>query len=324
MDTAVRTWALAFFSTLCVTAHGAEQTGKYPTKPIRLIVPFAPGGGTDIVARTIAQKMSDTLTQPVVVDNRPGAGSTVGTEIAVRANPDGYTLINVSGSYATSAAIYKLNYHPVNDIEPIAVIGESAFVVALHPSVPAKTIPELVNLAKAKPGALNYGSTGTGGITHLASELFDLLAGTRTTHVPYKGTGPSLTALLGNQIELMFAAMPPTIPHVKAGRLRGLAVTSEKPQAALPGIPTVGETLKGYDVVLWWGIFGPKGLPKSIVGTWNKGIEQILKTKEMQERMAGEGIDPLGGPPERFSAAIKRDVEKWQKVVKQAKLTVQP
>jgi len=318
---------------LCITliaslpvaaAHAAEKTGKYPTKSVRMIVPFAPGGGTDIVARHIAQKMSDTLGQSVVVDNRPGAGGTVGTETAVRSNPDGYTLINVSGSYATNAAVYKLAYDPVNDIQPISIFGESAFIVVVHPSVAAKSIPELVSLAKAKPGVLNYGSTGAGGITHLGSELFDLLAGTRMTHVPYKGTGPSLTSLLGNQIQVMFAAMPAAINHVKQNRLRGLAVTSDRPAPALPGVPTVNEFVKGYEVVLWWGVFGPKGLPKDIVSTWNNGIDQILKGKDMQERMASEGIDPMGGPPERFRAAIKRDVEKWQKVVRQAKISIQP
>ena len=325
MTSVARTLCLALIASFpVVSAHAAEQAGKYPNKSIRMIVPFAPGGGTDIVARHIAQKMSDILGQSVIVDNRPGAGGTVGTETAVRANPDGYTLINVSGSYATNAAVYKLNYDPVNDIQPISIFGESAFVVVLHPSVAAKSIPELISLAKAKPGTLNYGSTGTGGITHLSSELFDLLAGTRMTHVPYKGTGPSLTALLGNQIQIMFAAMPAAIPHVKQNRLRGLGVTSEKPAPALPGIPPVGEAVKGYEVVLWWGVFGPKGLPKDIVSAWNSGIEQILKGKDMQERMASEGIDPLGGPPERFRAAIRRDVAKWQKVVREAKITIQP
>ena len=304
-------------------AQAAEQKGKYPTKPIRMIVPFAPGGGTDIVARVIAQKMSETLGQSVVVDNRPGAGGTVGAETAVRANPDGYTLIMVSGSYATNAAVYKLAYDPVNDIQPISIIGESAFVLSLHPSVPAKTVADLVNLAKAKQGVLNYGSTGTGGVTHLASELFDLLAGTRMTHVPFKGTGPSLTALLGNQIQVMFAALPAALPHVKANRLRGLGISSEKPTAALPGIPPIGETVKGYEVVLWWGVFGPKGLPKDMVNVWNTGIEHSLKTKDMQDRMASEGIEPLGGPPERFRAAMRRDVEKWRKVVAQAKISIQ-
>lgn len=309
-------------STLLLSAPSVFAQ-QYPTKPIRLLVPFAPGGGTDIVARTIAQKMSDSLGQSVIVDNRPGAGGTVGAETAVRAQPDGYTLIMVSGSYATNAAVYKLAYDPINDIQPISIIGESAFVLVVHPSVAAKTPQELISLAKAKPGALNYGSTGAGGITHLGSELFDLLAGTRTTHVPYKGTGPSLTALLGNQIQFMFAALPATITHVKTNRLRGLAVTSRKPVAPLPEIAPLNESVKGYEVVLWWGVFGPKGLPRDVIAVWNKGIEQILQTKEMQERLAGEGVDPLGGPPERFRSAITRDVEKWKRVVKEAKISLQ-
>jgi tripartite-type tricarboxylate transporter receptor subunit TctC len=299
------------------------QTTSYPTKPIRLLVPFTPGGGTDIAARNIAQKMSETLSQSVIVDNRPGAGGTVGVETAVRANPDGYTLIMVSGSYATNAAVYKLPYDPIADVQPISIIGESAFVLVVHPSVPAKSPQELISVAKSKPGALNYGSTGTGGITHLASELFDLLAGTRMTHVPYKGTGPSLTALLGSQIQVMFAALPATITHVKTNRLRGLAVTSEKPVAPLPGVPPLNESVKGYEVVLWWGVLGPKGLPRGVVSTWNKGIEQALQTKEMQERLASEGVEPLGGPPERFLTAIRRDVEKWKRVVKEAKISLQ-
>jgi tripartite-type tricarboxylate transporter receptor subunit TctC len=316
--------AAAVIASLSIAAGDAvAQAQKYPTKTIRLIVPFAPGGGTDIVGRIIAQKMSETLGQSVIVDNRPGAGGTVGAETAVRASPDGYTLVMVSGSYATNAAVYKLAYDPINDIQPISIIGESAFVLVVHPSVPVKSTTELIALAKSKPGALNYASTGTGGITHLASELFDLLAGTKMTHVPYKGTGPALTALVGNQVQVMFGAAPAAIPHVKSNRLRGLAVSSEKPSPLLPGVPAIGEVLKGYEVVLWWGVFGPKGLPKEIVTVWNKGIGQILQTKEMQERLASEAIDPLGGTPERFRSAIQRDVNKWKNVVKQAKITIQ-
>ena len=306
-----------------VAVAAPAHAQKYPTRPIRLIVPFAPGGGTDIVGRAIAQKMSETLAQSVVVDNRPGAGGTIGAEMAVRATPDGYTLIMVSGSYGTNAALYNLAYDPINDIQPIAMIGESAFVIVVHPTVAAKNIAELIALAKAKPGALNYASTGTGGITHLATELFELMAGIRMTHVPFKGTGPALTALLGNQLQVMFAAVPAAAPHVKANRLRGLAVSTEKPSGPLPGVPTVGETVKGYDVVLWYGVFGPKGLPRDVVSVWNKGIAQALQGKEMQDRMASEGLEPAGGTPEQFRAVIKRDVEKWKRVVKQAKITVQ-
>jgi tripartite-type tricarboxylate transporter receptor subunit TctC len=313
----------ALLASVVVFNAGAAETGKYPTKPIRMVVPFAPGGGTDIVARVIAQRMTETLGQSVIVDNRPGAGGTIGAETAVRANPDGYTVAMVSGSYATNAAVYKLTYDPVNDIQPISIIGESGFVLSVHPSVAPKTVAELVALAKSKPGVLNYGSTGTGGVTHLASELFDLLAGTRMTHVPFKGTGPALNALLGNQIQVMFAALPAAIPHVRQNRLRGLGVSSEKPVAALPGVPAIGETVKGYEVVLWWGVFGPKGLSKDIVNVWNSGIEQTLKTKEMQDRMNAEAVDPIGGPPDRFRNAIKRDIDKWRKVVAQAKISVQ-
>jgi tripartite-type tricarboxylate transporter receptor subunit TctC len=323
MKPVLRTLGIALVALCSLLAGAAAAQGQYPTKPIRLLVPFPPGGGTDIVARLIAQKMSETLGQSVIVDNRPGAGGTIGAETAVRASPDGYTLIMVSGSYATNAALYKLQYDPVNDIQTIVLIGESGFVVALHPSLPPKSIAELITLAKAKPGTLNYGSTGTGGITHLASELFDLMAGTKMTHVPYKGTGPAINALLGNQIQLLFAALPAAIPHVKANRLRGLAVTTDKPSSALPGVPTVAETLKGYEVVLWYGIWGPTGLPKDIVSVWNKGVAQILQSKELQERMAGEGLEPVGGTPEHFRNVIKRDVEKWKKVVKQAKISVQ-
>jgi tripartite-type tricarboxylate transporter receptor subunit TctC len=323
MSYALRILSMALVA-LGLPAGGVfAQSPKYPVKPIRMIVPFAPGGGTDIVGRTIAQKMSEALGQSVVVDNRGGAGGTIGAEMAVRAAPDGYTVIMVSGSYGTNAALYNLAYDPVNDIQTIAMIGESGFVLALHPGVPVKSVAELITLAKSKPGALNYGSTGTGGLTHLATELFELLAGTKMTHVPYKGTGPAITSLLGSQIQLMFAAMPAAIPHVKAGRLRGLAVSTEKPVNALPGVPAVGETVKGYDVVLWYGVWGPKGLPKDIVALWNKGIAQALQSKELQERMAGEGLEPGGGSPEQFRAVIRRDVEKWKKVVKQAKITVQ-
>jgi tripartite-type tricarboxylate transporter receptor subunit TctC len=288
-----------------------------------MIVPFAPGGGTDIVGRTIAQKMSETLGQSVVVDNRAGAGGTMGAETAVRASPDGYTLIMVSGSYGANAALYKLDYDPINDIQPIAMIGESGFVVTLHPSVPAKNMSELISVAKAKPGGLNYASTGTGGITHLATELFELMAETKMTHIPFKGTGPAINALLGNEIQLLFGSLPAAIPHIKGNRLRGIAVTMDKRTNALPGVPTVGETVKGYEVVIWYGVWGPKGLPKDIVDIWNKGIAQALQAKELQERMAGEGLEPAGGTPERFRAVMKRDIEKWKKVVKQAKITVQ-
>ena len=250
----------------------ALAQNAYPTKPLRLIVPFAPGGGTDIVARLLAQKLTESFKQTVIVDNRAGGGGTMGAETTVRATPDGYTTIIMSGSYATNAAMYKLPYDPVNDVVPMGLIGDTAFIIALHPGVPIKNVGELVAFAKAKPGALNYGSSGTGGIAHLSGELFDMLAGTKMTHIAYKGTGPALNDLLGGQIQLIFGSAPATIPLVRANRLRAIAVTTTKRSAALPDLPTVAEAgVPGYEVVLWYGVLGPKGLPKDIVARSGAG-----------------------------------------------------
>lgn len=300
------------------SALAQKKGDNYPSKPIRLIVPFAPGGGTDIVARAIAQKLTEALGQSVVVDNRAGAAGTIGTETTVRASPDGYTLIMVSASYSTNAALFKLPYDPLNDITPIALIGESAFMVALHPSVPAKSIKELIALAKAKPNSLNYASTGTGGITHLATELFNMMAGTTMTHVPYKGTGAALTDLLGGQVQLIFGSMPSMVPQNKTGKLRGIAVTTLKRNAAVPDMPTVAETVPGYEAGLWYACWGPKGLPKEIVTRWNTEIARAINSPDMKERMAGEGLEPAGGPPDQLRDVLKRDVPKWVKVVKEA------
>lgn len=316
-------WLLRYLLiALAALTAGAVHAQKYPAKPVRLIVPFAPGGGTDIVARVIAQKISEAVGQSVVVDNRAGAGGTIGAEIAVRSAPDGYTLIMVSGSYGTNAALYKLPYDPVNDIQPVVMIGDTGFVAALHPAVPIKSVRELIAYAKANPGKLNYGSTGTGGITHLATELFDLMAGTKMTHIPYKGTGPALSALLGGQIQIIFGSMPATAPHVKSGKLRGIGVTTATRSSALPDVPPIADTVPGYDVVLWYGIWGPKGLPGEAVTLWNREVAKVLQTKEMKDRLAGDGIEPAGGPPGQFRDAIRRDVGKWKKVVKDAGITL--
>ena len=300
---------------------GALAQSDYPSKPIRLIVPFAPGGGTDIVARLLAQKLTEAFRQTVIVDNRAGGGGTIGAETAVRSTPDGYTAIMMSGSYATNAAMFKLPYDPVNDILPMGLVGDTAFLVALHPAVPVKSIGELIAFAKAKPGALNYGSSGTGGIAHLSGELFDLLAGTRMTHVPYKGTGPALNDLLGGQIQLIYGSAPSTIPLVQANRLRALAVTTTKRSSALPDLPTVAEAgVPGYEVVLWYGVLGPKGLPKTVVARWNAEIRKATKLPDLKERLIGEGFDIDDSPPEVFQAVVKRDVAKWIKVVRDAKV----
>jgi tripartite-type tricarboxylate transporter receptor subunit TctC len=314
------TLTLAAAGLVAPLTAAAQPLKNYPTKPIRLIVPFAPGGGTDIVARALSKNLTAAFGQSVVVDNRAGGGGTIGAETTVRSTPDGYTLAMVSGSYGANAALFKLPYDPINDITPVSLIGETGFLVGLHPSVQAKTVPELIALAKAKPGGLIYGSTGTGGITHLATELFDIMAGTKMIHVPYKGTGPAMTDVLGGQIQLIFGAMPAMVPQHKAGRLRGIAVTTGKRIAAIPDIPTVGESLPGYEAVLWYAAWGPKNLPKDIVMLWNTEIAKAIKTPELKERMAGEGLEPAGGPPSQLADMLKREIPKWIKVVQEAKV----
>lgn len=301
---------------------GNALAQKYPNKPIRIIVPYAPGGGADVVARVISQKLSEVFLQPVVVDNRSGAGGTIGSEIAVRATPDGYTLAFVSGAYTTGAALHKLPYDPVNDITPVVMIGEASSIAVVHPSVPIKTVRELIAYAKTHPGQLNYGSGGTGGFSHLIVELFELMAGTRMTHIPYKGTGPALNDLLGGQLQVIFGSTPSTAPHVKSGKLRGIGVTSKVRSSALPDVPPIADTVPGYYAPLLYGIWGPKALPREIVMLWNREVAKVLQTGEMRNRLENAGIDAAGGPPEQFRDALRSDIERWQKVVKAAKITV--
>ena len=303
---------------LAVSPVQAQQ--NYPTKPIRLIVPFAAGGGTDITARMLAQKLTESFKQTVIVDNRPGGGGTIGIESAVRAQPDGYTMILLTTGYTTNAALNKLGYDPVNDVAPIGMVGETGFVVTVHPSLPTKSVKELIAYDKVSPGKINYGSAGAGGITHIATELLNHMAGTRMTHIAYKGAGPALNDLLGGQIQLLLVGMPPVMPHVKANRLRAIAITSAKRSSTAPDIPTVGETVPGYEAVLWFAVLGPKTLPKEIVTRWNKEIDRIVQVPEMKERMANDGTEPIGGSPEHFREVLKRDLAKWQKVVKTANI----
>ena len=314
---------LLLVAAILVSVAGASAWAQgYPSKPIRLIVTFPPGGGTDIMARIIGPQVSESLGQSVVVDNRGGGGGTIGAEMGARATPDGYTLVMVSSSYGATSVAHKLSYDPVKDIQPIILIGTTGLVMVVHPSVPVKSVKELIAYAKANPGKLNYGSVGTGSVTHLSLELFKLETKADLTHVPYKGGGPALTATVAGEVQLTSISMVPTIPHVKAGRLRAIGVTTEKRTMLLPEVPTVSETVPGYAVIHWYGMWGPKGLPRNIVALWNKEVAKVLLTNEMKNRLAGEGLDPAGGPPEQFLNRIRRDVEKWRRVVKEAKITV--
>ncbi len=313
-----RLGAVVFLSAL-LPAGGALAQESYPERPVRLIVPFAPGGGTDIVGRAIAKQMTEALGQTVMVDNRPGAGGSIGEEMIARATPDGYTIGMVSG-YGTNAAVYKLSYDPVNDIQAVISIGDSGMIVSLHPQVPIKSLKEFIAYAKANPGKLNYSSSGTGAITHLATELLNLSAEIKTTHIPFKGTGPALTALLSKEVHFLLGSMPATLPHIKAGRLRGVAVTTPKRLHALEDLPALAEVVPGYRAVITYGLIGPKGLPDEAVRRWSAEVNKILKTGEMKERLAKDGIEPVGGAPEVFQDVIRRDVEQWKRVVREAKL----
>ena len=307
---------------LSFTAAAVHAQQKYPAKPIRLLTAFAPGGGSDILARIIAPQVSESLGQPVVVDNRPGGGGTLGAGIAVRSDPDGYTLIIVSGSYGANAALHDLPYDSVTDITLIILVGTTGLLVSMHPSVPIRTIKQLIAYAKANPGKLNFGSAGTGGLGHLAGELFKLQTGVVFTHIPYKGSGPVMNALLSGEIDSSFSSLVPSMPHVKAGRLRAIALTTPKRSPAIPDVPTVGETVPGYEVTHWYGIWGPNGIPREIATRWNQEVARVLHTDAMKKWLAQEGLEPAGGPPEEFLNRIRSDVEQWKKVVKEAKIVI--
>jgi tripartite-type tricarboxylate transporter receptor subunit TctC len=269
------------------------------------------------MARVLTEKLAGSFAVPVIVDNRPGGSGIIGTETAVRANPDGYTMMLISVAHAANAAFHKLPYDPVIDVAPIALIEEAGFLVALHPSLPVSNIEYLITYARANPDKLNAGGS-TGGIAHLATELFNQTAGTRMTQVPYKGGGPALNAVIGGEIQLVFGAMNSTTPHVRSKRLRGIAVTTPRRSNAVPDIPAVAETVPGYEALTWTAVAGPKALPKDIAARWNTEINRVLQLSDVRARMAGDGVEPVGGGAERFREVLQRDVAKWQKVVKVA------
>jgi len=269
------------------------------------------------MARVLAEKLTGSFAVPVIVDTRPGASGIIGTETAVRANPDGYTMLLISVAHAANAAFHKLPYDPVIDVAPIALIEEAGFLVALHPSLAVRNIEDLIAYAKANPAKLNAGGS-TGGIAHLATELFNQMAGTKMTQVPYKGGGPALNAVIGGEIQLVFGAMNSTTPHVRAKRLRGIAVTTPRRLDAVPDIPAVAETVPGYEALTWTAVVGPKTLPKDIVTRWNTEINRVLQLSDVRARMAVDGVEPAGGSADRFREVLNRDVAKWRKVVKTA------
>ncbi|HUQ74747.1 MAG TPA: tripartite tricarboxylate transporter substrate binding protein [Burkholderiales bacterium] len=313
-----------FAAALLALAVTPALAQKYPAKPVRIIVPFAPGGGSDFIARFMAQRLTEAFGKQVIVENKPGAGGVLGIEQGVKAPPDGYTLTLIASSYTVNPSIYKLSFDPVNDITPVIQLSQGPLLVVVKPSLPAKNLKELIALAKAKPGQVNFASSGQGSVIHLATELFDSMAGIKMNHIPYKGTGPALTDTLGGQTDVFFSSTATAMPHVQAGKLRALAVTTAKRIPALPDVPTVAEAgVPGYDVTLWHGLIGPKGLPKEVVERVNAEATKALKLKETAEQLQNDGVAPAGGSAQQFAATIKNEIGMWRKVVTDAGVKVE-
>jgi len=297
----------------------------YPTKPVRIIVPFAAGGNTDFTARAIAERLTPVLKQQVIVDNRPGGATNIGSEAVAKAAPDGYTILMGGASNAINMSLFqKLPYDTVRDFEPITLCVQGANVLAVHPSVPAKNLRELIAVAKAQPGKLNFASSGLGSSNHMAGELLKMMAGINIVHVPYKGNAPALTDLLGGHVEMIFSGVPALIPHIQSGRIRAIAIGSLKRFPAIPSVPTFDESgVKGYEATTWFGLLAPAKTPKDIVARLNVEVDKIIKSTELKERFVNEGLEPMGGSPEAFAKFIRSEIDKYSKVIKVANVPKQ-
>jgi tripartite-type tricarboxylate transporter receptor subunit TctC len=291
---------------------------EYPDRSVRMVVPTSAGGSSDTLGRVLAERLRQRLGQPVVVDNRPGAGQMIGADHVAKSVPDGYTLIFLGGTYTTSAAMRaRLPFDPVNDLTGIAKAGEGPFILVVHPSLPVKSTKELIALSKARPGQLNFGSAGTGSITHLVTELFAGMAKIGITHVPYKAGAPAVTDLVGGHVEMMIGSMPLLLHHAKSGRVRALAVTSEKRSSLAPDLPTVAEAaVPGYQASQWWGMLAPAKTPREVIARLNREINAILSTDEIKSRLATEGATPVLLSPDVFSASVKSEITAWRRIVK--------
>jgi tripartite-type tricarboxylate transporter receptor subunit TctC len=306
-------------------SHGQQSpaAAQYPQRPIRMIVPFAPGGSVDLLARIMAQKLSASLNQQVIVDNRAGGGGNIAARVTAQASPDGYTLMTTISNVVTNPAVNpRVEYDPVRDFTPLLLFGRSPFRIVVNPKVPAATIQEWFALVKAKPGALNYGSAGSGTGMHLTVELFKMSTGIDIVHVPYKGTGPAMIDLAGGQIQMMFAGTLSAVAQVRAGRIRALAVTSLQRRPDSPELPTVAETIvPGYEAGEWFGVVGPAGIPKPLVVKIHSELARAINHPETRERLLGDGMDILTGRPDQFGEFLKREFAKWKRVAKETKIT---
>ena len=308
---------------LAGNTFAAEASDQYPTRPVKIIVGFAPGGGSDFIARIVAKKLTDKLGQTVYIENKPGAGGNLGAEIALKAPNDGYTLFLAAASYTVNANLYKLPFDPIKDITPIAVLAAGPFIVSVNPGTGFKTLPALVDFAKKNPGKLSYASAGSGSITHVGTEYFLSVADLDLLHVAYKGTSPALTDTVGGQVQLIFGTVASTLPHVNSGKLTALAVTTANRLPALPNVPTVAESgYPGFDVLVWHGLIGPKGIPAPIVNKINQAIRESLGDEQTAAQFASDGLTARPDTPEQFATLISDEVKRWGKLIKDRNITL--
>ena len=308
---------------LCFAAAQAAFGQSYPTRPIKLVVPFPPGGGSDPVARIVGEKVGEALGQPVVIENRPGANGTVGNAIVAKAEPDGYTLLlGAAGALTVAPHVYKkVQFDTLKDFEPISLAGTVPFILAVYPGVPVNSLRELTAFAKANPGKLNFGSSGTGGLPHLAGEIYKSMAGVDIVHVPYKGGGPAITALITGEVQVLFSDVGLMVPLLKAGKIKAIAVTSDVRSAAVPDIPTMKESgLPAYQISTWWGILAPAGTPRPIIDKLNAEVRKALELPDVKERFATMWVVPSPTTTEQFATRIHQEYDKWAQVVKEAKV----
>ncbi len=303
---------------------GQPALAAWPDRPLRVIVPFAPGGGSDFIARFIGRSLGDALHQSVIIENHPGAGGLLGVELGVRAPADGYTLTLIASSYCVNASLYPLKFDPVADITPVIQISQGPMLVVVNPAFSARSVRELIDMARARPGQINFATAGQGSIIHLATELFQSTAGIQMNHVPYKGTGPALTDTISGQTQVFFSSTAVAMPHVQAGSLRAIAVTGNARLAALPAVPTVAESgLPGYDVIFWHGLIGPRGMPAGAVSAINEAVNAALRLPQSAEQLKSDGVEPAGGTPGRFATKIASDIALWRDVTKKARAKVE-
>ena len=302
-------------------AGNAQAQPAWPNRSIRMISPFPPGGAADLIARALAEELTPILGQSVVVENRTGAGGSVGTEATVRSAPDGYTIVMGStGPMAINPALLRLSYDPERDLAPITPVASVASVLVVHPSVNARTLAELLALARAEPGKLNYGSSGIGSAQHLFMELLKQQANVDIHHIPYRGTGPAMIDTVGGRLTMMFDTTPTALPHIRDGRVRPIAVTSARRDPALPDVPTIGETVQGYEALGWYGVLGPAGMPAAAIARLNREVNALLANPGFRAKLAAQGVEPLGGTPAEFAALISRDRARWGEVIRRGNI----